>query len=225
MMASGGYTMNRFFKLPLVIALTLASTQLLAVDFGQVRVLSNLGQPLLAEIPLHGASPAELKGLTASLASPGEYERAGISGGRTTVPLSFSVVAGQGGEHFIRISSTAPVDDPYLDLLLDVNTAAGKSVHEFAILLDPPSANEAPIARAQTPARVAPGSAPAMPQAAAATRPAAPTPAAAPAPAGKSSGAVVKGMYGPVEPGQTLSGIAQQTLPAGVDINQMLLAL
>jgi pilus assembly protein FimV len=217
--------MNRLFKLPLLIALTLGSTQLLAVDFGQVRVLSNLGQPLLAEIPLHGASLAELKNLTASLASPGEYERAGIIGGRTSVPLSFSVVAGTGGQHFIRISSSAPVDDPYLDLLLDVNTAAGKSVHEFAILLDPPSANEAPIAHAQAPAHVPASSSPAEPEAAPVPRAAAPTPAAAPAPASKASGAVVKGKYGPVERGQTLSGIAQQTLPAGVDINQMLLAL
>jgi len=221
--------MNRLFKLPLLIALTLTSTQLLAVDFGQVRVLSNLGQPLLAEIPLRGASPAELKDLTASLASPGEYARAGIIGGRTSVPLSFSVVAGRGGEHFIRISSNAPVDDPYLDLLLDVNTAAGKSVHEFAILLDPPSAAEAPVASAPAPARAPAAATPTAPPAAPATPPAAATPAAAPtaapAPASKASGAVVKGMYGPVERGQTLSGIAQETLPAGVDINQMLLAI
>src|SRR6185312_8348842 len=226
MTASGGYTMNRLFKLPLLIALTLCSTQLLAVDFGQVRVLSNLGQPLLAEIPLRGASPAELENLTASLASPGEYERAGIVGGRTSVPLSFSVVAGHGGGHVIRISSSVPVDDPYLDLLVDVNTAAGKSLHEFAILLDPPSANAAPIARAQEPAPApTAAAAPATPRAAPAAQPAATTTAAAPAPASKASGAVVKGMYGPVERGQTLSGIAQQTLPAGVDINQMLLAL
>ena len=229
MTAPGGYTMNRLFKLPLLIALTLTSTQLLAVDFGQVRVLSNLGQPLLAEIPLRGASPAELKDLTASLASPGEYARAGIIGGRTSVPLSFSVVAGRGGEHFIRISSNAPVDDPYLDLLLDVNTAAGKSVHEFAILLDPPSAAEAPVASAPAPARAPAAATPTAPPAAPATPPAAATPAAAPtaapAPASKASGAVVKGMYGPVERGQTLSGIAQETLPAGVDINQMLLAI
>lgn len=223
--------MNRLFKLPLLIALTLCSTQLLAVDFGQVRVLSNLGQPLLAEIPLRGASPAELKGLTASLASPGEYERAGIIGGRTSVPLSFSVVAVHGGEHVIRISSSAPVDDPYLDLLLDVNTAAGKSLHEFAILLDPPSANAAPVAAAPAtapvpaPARAPATAAPATPRPAPAAQPAAPTAAATQAPASQAPGAVAKGMYGPVERGQTLSGIAQQTLPAGVDINQMLLAL
>lgn len=221
--------MNRLLKLPLLVALTLCSTQLLAVDFGQVRVLSNLGQPLLAEIPLHGASPAELKDLTASLASPGEYERAGIVGGRASVPLSFSVVAGPGGQHFIRISSSAPVDDPYLDLLLDVNTATGKSVHEFAILLDPPGATEAPVARAQAPAPApaspAPAARPAAAPPASATRPAAVAPAAAPAATAQTAGAVTKGTYGPVERGQTLTGIAQQTLPAGVDINQMLLAI
>lgn len=227
--------MNRLFKLPLLIALTLGSTQLLAVDFGQVRVLSNLGQPLRAEIPVRGASPAELQKLTAKLASGAEYERAGITGGRTKVPLTFNVVTGAGGGHFIRITSTAPVDDPYLDLLLDVNTAAGKSVHEFAILLDPPGTPEPAIATGSAPSRArSPASTGGVAQKAAsagmaasklAPSKSAQTPHAAAVTANKPAGAVVKGMYGPVERGQTLSGIAQQTLPAGVDINQMLLAI
>jgi len=217
--------MNRMFKLPLLIALSLGSTQLLAVDFGQVRVMSSLGQPLRAEIPVRGATPAELKSLTAELASADEYDRAGISGGRTRVPLDFSVVSAA-GRHFIRITSTAPVDDPYLDLLLDVNTAAGRSVHEFAILLDPPAASESAVAggadqaAAHAPAAAREAAAAATPPAAA---PAVPAAAATGRPAG--AGAVAKGMYGPVERGQTLSGIAQQTLPAGVDVNQMLLAI
>ena len=226
--------MNRLFKLPLVIALTLGSTQLLAVDFGQVRVMSNLGQPLRAEIPVRGATPAELQNLTAKLASGDEYERAGITGGRIKVPLNFSVVAGRGGQHFIRITSATPVDDPYLDLLLDVNTAAGKSVHEFAILLDPPGTPEpaiatgsartrSPASTGATPRTASPASTAAKQSASAKGAPAAGLAGAVAA--NKPAGAVIKGMYGPVERGQTLSGIAQQTMPPGVDINQMLLAI
>ncbi|MEO8747889.1 MAG: FimV/HubP family polar landmark protein [Rhodanobacter sp.] len=227
--------MNRLLKLPLVIALALGSTQLLAVDFGQVRVMSNLGQPLQAEIPLRGVTAAELQNLTAQLASGEEYERAGITGGRTKVPLSFSVVTGPGGQRVIRITSTTPVDDPYLDLLLDVNTSSGKSVHEFAILLDPPGTPEPAIATGparptvRSPAStgaVAPKAAPAE---ALASKPVPGKSAQAPLPSAvatkKPAPAAVKGMYGPVERGQTLSGIAQLTTPAGVDINQMLLAI
>ncbi|HZY33308.1 MAG TPA: fimbrial protein FimV, partial [Rhodanobacter sp.] len=131
--------MNRSLKLSMLIALALGSSQVMAVDLGQIQVKSALGQPLLAEIPLHPDSPAELQNLTVQLASSEEFARAGIVGGRTTVPLHFSV-AGAAGHPVIRITSSTPVDDPFLDLLIEVNGKAGRSVREYAILLDPPNA-------------------------------------------------------------------------------------
>src|SRR5574337_2027618 len=56
------------------------------------------------------------------------------------------------------------------------------------------------------------------PCAAPAPAPAAAAPAAAPA-------GVSNGRYGPVQSGQTLSGIARDLTPAGVDLQQMMLAL
>jgi pilus assembly protein FimV len=205
--------MNRSLKLSMLMALALGSSQAIALDLGQIQVKSALGQPLLAEIPLHPANPAELQNLTVQLASSEEFARAGIVGGRTTIPLHFSVANIAGGK-VIRITSSQAVDDPYLDLLLEVNSNAGKSVREFAILLDPPSApTAAPAAaaptRAPTPARSA------QPQAAPARAAAAP----------KTAATVSNGQYGPVERGQTLSSIARSTAPAGVDTQQMMLAL
>ncbi len=219
----GGTRMNRSLKLSMLVALALGSSQLLAVDFGQVQVKSALGQPLLAEIPLHPTSPAELKSLTVKLASSEQFARAGIVGGRTSIPLHFSVANTAGNHPVIRITSSVPVDDPYLDLLIEVNGKAGPSVREYAILLDPPGMHAAAMAAATpAPAPVAPSqSRPAM---AAAPTPqpavAAPAPAPAPAPSG-----VNDGRYGPVQSGQTLTGIARNLAPAGVDVQQMLLAL
>ncbi len=223
--------MNRSLKLSMLVALALGSSQVLALDMGQIQVKSALWQPLLAEIPINSATPAELKGLTVQLASNEDFARAGIVGGRTTVPLSFSVV-NSGGRPVIRITSTVAVNDPYLDLLLEVNDHAGKSVREFAILLDPP--NSTPGAGVAT--------APSVPVRSAPVRPARTTPStstaaeSAPAPrphhpaaAPKSDEAAAgasKGKYGPVERGQTLSSIARCTAPsAGVSMNQMLIAL
>ena len=217
--------MNRSLKLSMLMALALGSSQVLALDLGQIQVKSALGQPLLAEIPLHPASPAELQNLTVQLASSEDFARAGISGGRTSIPLHFSV-ANAGSDHpVIRITSSVAVDDPYLDLLIEVNShAAGKSVREFAILLDPPgTSSAASTAAAQT--RVEHRSEPVAPR-----RPAAATPAAAPKPAHAASAAPAaatasNGQYGPVEHGQTLSSIARSTAPSGVDLKQMMLAL
>lgn len=211
--------MNRSLKLSLLVALALGSSQVMAVDLGQIQVKSALGQPLLAEIPLHPENPAELQGLTVQLASSEDFARAGIVGGRTAIPLHFSV-ANAGAQPVIRITSSTPVDDPFLDLLIEVNGKAGKSVREYAILLDPPNAA---VAAAPVPSQPAPrAQASTTAQAAAQPRPAAPAPVQRPRPA---TPAVSNGQYGPVERGQTLSSIARSVAPAGADVQQVMLAL
>ena len=224
--------MNRSLKLSMLVALALGSSQVLALDMGQIQVKSALWQPLLAEIPINAATPADLKGLTVQLASNEDFARAGIVGGRTNVPLSFSVV-NSGGRPVIRITSTVAVNDPYLDLLLEVNDHAGKSVREFAILLDPPNSTPgASVAAApQVPVRSAPPvrQARATPSTATAAAPAPAPHSRHPATAPQSDEAATgasKGKYGPVESGQTLSSIARSTAPGvGVSMNQMLIAL
>ncbi|QRP65135.1 fimbrial protein FimV [Rhodanobacter sp. FDAARGOS 1247] len=213
--------MNRSLKLSVLIALALGTSQVMAMDLGQIQVKSALGQPLLAEIPLHSDNPAELQNLSVQLASSEEFARAGIVGGRTSIPLHFSVANAGGAHPVIRITSSTPVDDPFLDLLLEVNGKAGKSVREYAILLDPPNAAaKAPVAA--TPAPVRPAS---HPKAAAAPVAAAPK-ATAPAPVARPAAPVAgNGQLGPVERGQTLSGIARNVAPSGVDVQQMMLAL
>ena len=218
--------MNRSLRMSVLLALALGSTQAAALELGQIQVKSALGQPLLAEIPLNPEHPSELQNLSARLASGEEFAKAGITGA-PNMPLQFAVIDGGNGRKVIRITSATPVNDPYLDLLVEVSSASGKSVREFAILLDPPSSpGAAPATRAPAvasssakPSRHA-APAPAADEQQAAkpvSRPARPAPAAAPV--------AKNGEYGPVERGQTLSSIAKDTAPQGVDINQMLLAL
>lgn len=218
-----GNTMNRSLKLSMLMALALGSSQALALDLGQIQVKSALGQPLLAEIPLHPANPAELKNLTVQLASSEDFARAGISGGRTSIPLQFSVASNGSGGQVIRITSSVAVDDPYLDLLLEVNGGGSKSVREFTILLDPPATNAAAPSAAQT--RVARRSEPVTSsrRSAVTAAPAAPAPARHATHA--AAAATANGQYGPVQSGQTLSAIARNVAPSGVDMHQMLVAL
>jgi pilus assembly protein FimV len=221
--------MNRSLKLSMLLALALGSSQAAALELGQIQVKSALGQPLLAEIPVNPDSPAELQNLTARLASAEDAAQAGVAAG-PTIPLQFAVVDGANGKKVIRITSAAPVNDPYLDLLVEVNNAAGRSLREFTILLDPPgsAAGNVPATRAPTQsagksshrATATPPAASSSESTAAAQAPAEPKPAKpAPAPRAAAGGSIT------VERGQTLSGIARETAPQGVDMNQMLLAL
>ncbi|MDR3446205.1 FimV/HubP family polar landmark protein [Dyella sp.] len=219
--------MNRSLKLSILLALALGSSQAAALELGQIQVKSALGQPLLAEIPINPDSPAELQNLTARLASSEDAAQAGVAAA-PTVSLQFSVVDGANGKKVIRITSAVPVNDPYLDLLVEVNNASGKSLREFTILLDPPgsAASSVPATRAPTQSGGSKSSHRAAPPATASSEATAATPApeakpARPAPAPR---AAASGTY-TVESGQTLSAIAHETAPAGVDMNQMLIAL
>jgi pilus assembly protein FimV len=200
--------MNRSLKLSMLMALALGSGQAMALNLGQIQVKSALGQPLRVEIPVIPANAAELENLSARLASSDAFARAGITDGRPNVPLQFTV-ADENGHKVIRVTSTAPVDNPYIDLLIEVSSAAGTSVHEYPVLLDPPGQ---PVAGATSGRR---GS---HHRAAATAAPAAARTAAA-------SPAVKNGEYGPVQRGQTLSAVARDVAPGGVNIDQMMLAL
>lgn len=222
--------MNRSLKLSILLALALGSSQAAALELGQIQVKSALGQPLLAEIPLNQATAAELENLTAKLASSEDAAQAGVAAG-PTIPLQFAVVDGANGKKVIRITSAAPVNDPYLDLLVEVNNASGKSLREFTILLDPPGSavSSVPTTRAPTQSSKPSRRAAATPPAASST---ASSTAAAPAPAAEAKPAkpapaprAAAGSSYTVESGQTLSAIAHDTAPAGVDMNQMLVAL
>jgi len=167
-----------------------------AAALGKLTVLSALGQPLRAEIEVTSVAAAEAGKLTARLAPAEAFRRANMD--YNPVLSSLSIVLEQRqGRHFIRISSSQPVSDPFVDLLLELGSGESRQLREYTFLLDPPdsktprNAQVAPLtpgnapAAAPAPASAAPASAaPAAPAATAAPEMAAASPAAtAPAPA------------------------------------------
>ncbi|HEY6940949.1 FimV/HubP family polar landmark protein [Dokdonella sp.] len=230
--------MKRPLQLSLAIALALGGTNALALGLGPVHVKSKLNQPLDAEIPVIQGTAGEAEGLLVSLAAAEDFERVGISRSHLNVPLDFSVGKGANGEVVIRVTSKQPVQDSYLDFLVEANWPKGRLLREYTVLLDPPvtaPARSAPAAVAASPAP--PVSKPVAPRrepekVVATEKPATPAPvrekpAPAPAPAPVESRKVVEGEYGPVKEGETLSGIARAARPdgAGVNLDQMMLAL
>ena len=153
--------MKSTFKLTLAIALCLGSSQALALQLGQIRVKSALDEPLVAEIPIQLDNLTEAQGLNVSLASDADFTRAGLS--RAGLEhLRFSVVNDTTGHKVVLVTSDQPIGDPYLDFLLQVNTAKGKQLREYTVLLDPVIAASAPqIGEAPAAAPIAGRAAPA----------------------------------------------------------------
>ena len=140
-------TSNKTSKLrtALAIALIAAAGPAAALGLGQIQVKSRLDQPLLAEIPIISSDPAELEQLQARLASPDTFRRIGLeppSG--VTADLQFSVALDARGNPVIRVTSSAPVNQPLVSFLVEVDWGQGRLVREYSALLDTPRTVSAP---------------------------------------------------------------------------------
>ena len=117
-----------------------------ALGVGQIRVLSQRDQPLLAEIPILSSDPSELEALQARLASPETFARVGLSAPQGVVSdLHFSVAVGSDGRPVIRVTSPTPVQQPLLTFLVEIDWGSGKLVREYSALIDTPQTAAAPV--------------------------------------------------------------------------------
>ena len=185
-----------------------------AAGLGKLSIQSALGQPLRAEIELVAVQRDELGSISARLASVEAFRQARMDRAEALNSLRFEVEQRPNGQPVIKITSATPVNDPFLDMLIELNWSSGRLIREYTLLLDPPS-DVRP--KAETP----PPSQPAVStrvERQPATRPAAAAepPAARPAESGR---------YGPVKAGETLHAIASKTKPADVTLDQMMLGI
>ena len=125
-----------------------------AAGLGKLTVLSPLGQPLNAEIEVVALQAGEEDGLTARLASPEAFKQAGIEFNGTLLSVRLSVER-RGSRSFIKLTTTQPMNDPFLELLVELQWNAGRLVREYTFLLDPPE-YKGPAAIAAVPAPKAP---------------------------------------------------------------------
>ena len=119
------------------VSLVLASGGVRALGLGDIEMRSALNQPMNAEIRLTSVQPGEADGMIVKLASPDAFQRAGIERTTALTDLRFSVDQSS-GTPVIKISSSRPVVEPFLNFLLEVDWPAGRMVREYTVLLDPP---------------------------------------------------------------------------------------
>ena len=162
-----------------------------AAGLGKLTVRSALGQPLDAEIEIVSLRPGEEDSFQARLASREAFRQAGIDFSPALASARFSIER-RGGKSLIRITTTQPVNDPFLNVLVELQWPNGRLAREYTVLVDPieyksaqaaAAAREPPQAQAvrAAPAQAAP--APAQTVAAAPLPPPIPVQAAAVAPA------------------------------------------
>ncbi len=191
------------------------SSHILALGLGEMELDSALNQPLSAEIKLidtQGLTSSEIK---PKLASAADFERAGIDRYQFLTQMKFSV----NGDR-ILITTRDPVNEPFLNFLVELNWPAGRVLREYTVLLDPPVFEEG---RVQPLVAVPAGSV--QSQTTATTPQASPQPTPAPQRSNSWQTPAAPGTY-KVQPNDTLWEIALATRPdASVTPQQMMIAL
>jgi len=234
------------------LALGLAGNAAHALGLGKLSVQSALGETLRAEIEVTSLSSEESGTLKVRVAPPDSYRATGVEYNPILSGADVQVVQRE-GRTYLRISSDRSVQEPFVDVILELSWASGRLVREYTLLFDPPTVPRsqqqqvappavatapvisAPPVSAPAPApapasapvhAAAPAPAPKPEQVAQAPKPApAPAPAPAATPAPKPAAAPTPASEVQVRPGDTLSRIASRVQPAGVSLDQMLVGL
>src|SRR5450755_2520737 len=195
------------------------SVPALALGLGKLTVNSGLGQPLSAQIELTAAQRDELDSLRARIADPSVYRDNGAQYVGALARARITVEQGANAS-YLRVTTSAPVNEPFLNLIIELSWATGRVVRDYTFLLDPPGAPEmqavepVPAIRPEvSPTRTT-----------RAGRRAADAAAAAAAAGTTSTPPDAAGGY-TVQRGDTLSKIASQYKPPEVSLEQMLVAL
>lgn len=225
-----------------------------ALSLGRISVQSALGEPLRAEIEVPVISAEESASLVVTLAPPSAFSAAGMEYSAVLAGTQISLLKRNDGRSFLRLTSDRPVNDAFMDIILEASWASGRIVRDFTLLLDPPNlrqsnssapmSNQLPaVAAAPRTSTVTAGSAtstdvPASVPSAGSTlaRNAPPavavppaTVASAPAKAATTPPAARETAARPpqvrVKPGDTAGRIAATHKPANVSLDKMLVAL
>src|SRR5687768_13520044 len=120
-----GITLIRF----LVVACLVVPLLGHAAGLGRLTVQSGLGEALRAEVEITSLQPSEADSLTARLGSPEAFRAAGIEYSPTLVSLRV-VLDRRDGRPFLRLTSVRPIDDPFLDIIIELQWATGRLVRE-----------------------------------------------------------------------------------------------
>jgi pilus assembly protein FimV len=173
-----------------------------AAELGRLTVLSGVGEPLRAEIEIVAVAPGEAATLGARIPPADVFWRANLEPAPVIDSLRVAVERRPPGRYVVAVRSNGPVTDPFIQLLVELVSPTGSFVREYPFLLEEPRARRPSVA--------------------------APPPSAPPAAENEQAVAlpvVPRGDGYAVKAGDTLAEIAGAVRPAGVTLEQMIVAL
>lgn len=121
-----------------VAVLAAASSGAWGLGLGRLTVQSALGETLKAEIDITSLTPEEAGTLKVRIAPPDSYRATGVEYNAVLSGTQVQV-ARRDGRTFLRVSSDRAVQEPFVDVILELSWASGRLVREYTLLFDPPT--------------------------------------------------------------------------------------
>ncbi|MDI1307868.1 MAG: hypothetical protein PSV17_00360 [Methylotenera sp.] len=223
---------SKIKQISLAVCLALLPLSSYAAGLGKLNVSSGIGEPLKAEIELLSVTPEELSTLAASIASEDAYAQQGLPRLGIHNNIKVDIAKSADGSPILKIRSSQPVSDPYLDMLIQVDWATGRLQREYTVLLDPPGYKPESSASAPVTLPSAGGASSQSTSSAEATQPTTQKskkqkrPAPPAVQQESASDSVVKNEQElTIKRGDTLSSVAKEVQVEGVSLDQMLVGL
>ena len=195
-------------------ALPGAISQAYAFGLGHATVKSALGQPLRADIDITQITADEASSLKVGVAPASAFQSRNLNYSSILPDVTVTLERRPDGQPYLRLTSSRPVQDAFVDVLLRAYWANGELTRDYTLLFDPPNFQEP-----QPATSIAPQAGPQVSEGLA--QPAMVAPAAASASAAPPA---AQRTY-TVRKGDTLSSIARGLGIETVSLDQMLAAL
>lgn len=110
-----------------------------AAGLGRLSVLSDLGQPLRAEIDVVAVEKDELESLSARLASIETYVQNNLPYPSPSMGLQLTLEMRQSGQPYIVATTAQPINEPFVDILVELTWNDGRILRGYTALIDPPT--------------------------------------------------------------------------------------
>jgi len=191
----------------LAVCLALISFSGFAAGLGKLSVSSKLGEPFKAQIEVLSVSADEIDSLVATMASEETYIAQGITRLDIQSNIEIELAQNPDGTPILKLHSSQPVNDSFLDMLIQLDWASGRLLREYTILLDPSDLKAAPDDASVLPNALPSTEVPVQPV------------------AGSGDALAVDRDPLKTKPGDNLNDIAKQLQVDGVSLDQMLVGL
>lgn len=108
-----------------------------ALGLGKLAVQSALGETLRAEIDVTSLTAEEAANLRVRVAPPESYRAAGVDYNAVLPGTTVVLQRRADGRPYLRLSSDRSVQEPFVDVILELSWSTGRLVREYTLLLDP----------------------------------------------------------------------------------------